>query len=197
MLGNNNSGGGYKGKSNYNRRDNDADGERRPYRRRDDNGESGDGERRPYRRREENGECGDGERRPYRRRDDAEGGDGERRPNRRREDGEGGADGDGEKRREIYVPDAPTNDESEIFGSTIKTGINFGNFEKIPVKVTENVAKGLHSFKESGLREYLLQNVEKAGYQKLTPIQKYAIPTIMNGLDLVACAQTGSGKVRL
>lgn len=37
-------------------------------------------------------------------------------------------------------------------------------------------------------------NIAKAGYTKLTPVQKYGIPIILGGRDLMACAQTGSGK---
>lgn len=32
------------------------------------------------------------------------------------------------------------------------------------------------------------------GYQKPTPIQQQAIPVILNGKDIIACAQTGTGK---
>lgn len=58
----------------------------------------------------------------------------------------------------------------------------------------ENVPDPIMSFESSGLRPYLLENVVKSGYKKPTPIQKYAIPVIMSGRDLMGCAQTGSGK---
>lgn len=100
-----------------------------------------------------------------------------------------------EKPRELYIPPAPTEDENEMFGSGISSGINFDKFDDIQVKVTgENPPKPITSFSESGLRDYLLNNVRKSNYSKPTPIQKYAIPTIMDKRDLMACAQTGSGK---
>ena len=39
-----------------------------------------------------------------------------------------------------------------------------------------------------------MQNVERSGYKKPTPVQKYALPIIIKGRDLMGCAQTGSGK---
>ena len=37
-------------------------------------------------------------------------------------------------------------------------------------------------------------NVRKAKFSRPTPVQKYALPAVMAGRDLMACAQTGSGK---
>ena len=58
----------------------------------------------------------------------------------------------------------------------------------------DNAPKPISSFEKMGLRQILMDNIEKSGYKKPTPIQKSAIPCIMAGRDLMACAQTGSGK---
>jgi len=50
------------------------------------------------------------------------------------------------------------------------------------------------SFAGADLDDVFKTNVVKARYDKPTPIQKWAIPIIMKGHDLMACAQTGSGK---
>lgn len=38
------------------------------------------------------------------------------------------------------------------------------------------------------------EGLEMMGFEKATPIQEKAIPIIQNGKDLIACAQTGTGK---
>ncbi|MCG3724947.1 DEAD/DEAH box helicase [Vibrio cincinnatiensis] len=50
------------------------------------------------------------------------------------------------------------------------------------------------SFTQLGLSEALIQSVSELGYQKPTTIQRKAIPVILQGLDLIAAAQTGTGK---
>ena len=49
-------------------------------------------------------------------------------------------------------------------------------------------------FDELGLRPELLRAVADAGYTTPTPIQVQAIPTILQGLDVMGGAQTGTGK---
>jgi ATP-dependent RNA helicase RhlE len=50
------------------------------------------------------------------------------------------------------------------------------------------------NFKDLGLAEPLLRAVHDAGYEIPTPIQLQAIPAVMKGGDLLAGAQTGTGK---
>tara|TARA_R110000850_G_scaffold277144_4_gene424305 strand:+ start:103696 stop:105099 length:1404 start_codon:yes stop_codon:yes gene_type:complete len=50
------------------------------------------------------------------------------------------------------------------------------------------------SFADLGLAEPLLRAVSDTGYTTPTPIQAQAIPLVMQGGDLLAAAQTGTGK---
>ncbi|WP_367915404.1 DEAD/DEAH box helicase [Leadbetterella sp. DM7] len=49
-------------------------------------------------------------------------------------------------------------------------------------------------FKELNLIEPLSRAVEEAGYSRPTEIQAKAIPIILEGRDIIGCAQTGTGK---
>jgi ATP-dependent RNA helicase RhlE len=49
-------------------------------------------------------------------------------------------------------------------------------------------------FKELGLSAELLRAVDAKGYSEATPIQQQAIPHILEGHDILAGAQTGTGK---
>ena len=50
------------------------------------------------------------------------------------------------------------------------------------------------SFKQLGLQPLLQQTLQQLGYQQPTPIQQRAIPVILQGKDVMAGAQTGTGK---
>ena len=49
-------------------------------------------------------------------------------------------------------------------------------------------------FTDLGLNKSLLKAVKEQGYTTPTPIQQKAIPTIIKGADVLAAAQTGTGK---
>ena len=74
-------------------------------------------------------------------------------------------------------------------------GINFDKYDEIAVEVTGwDPPHNISAFEQCGFSETTLRNVKLCNYTKPTPVQKYAIPIVMAGRDLMACAQTGSGK---
>ena len=98
------------------------------------------------------------------------------------------------KVREIYVPKADE-DASELYNSGVTSGINFTKYDEIPVSVTgSKVVDPIQNFKAAEFKQLIYDNITKSGYRTPTPIQKHAIPIIKQGRDLMACAQTGSGK---
>ncbi len=50
------------------------------------------------------------------------------------------------------------------------------------------------TFQQLNLLPQLLKAVDELGYVQPSPIQAQAIPPVLNGRDLVGCAQTGTGK---
>jgi len=50
------------------------------------------------------------------------------------------------------------------------------------------------TFLDFNFNEHLTEGILSMGYQTPTPIQEMAIPLILEGKDLIACAQTGTGK---
>ena len=50
------------------------------------------------------------------------------------------------------------------------------------------------SFKNLGLQQEIIQAIEEKGYLEATPIQIKALPLIIAGNDILASAQTGTGK---
>lgn len=49
-------------------------------------------------------------------------------------------------------------------------------------------------FQDFALRKEIQDAVVKAGYREPSPIQQQAIPVLLSGRDMIACAQTGTGK---
>lgn len=90
--------------------------------------------------------------------------------------------------------------EKELYGdndepTTQSSGINFDNYDDIPVEVSgDGVPEPITSFTAPPLDPLLVENVTLSRFSKPTPVQKYSVPIVAGGRDLMACAQTGSGK---
>jgi len=86
--------------------------------------------------------------------------------------------------------------ESELF-QTASTGINFDQYDNIPVSVTgpnvEDIVP-IQAYNDLSLNIIMRDNIACAQYSRPTPVQKNAIPIVSASRDLMACAQTGSGK---
>ncbi|XP_068602314.1 ATP-dependent RNA helicase DDX3X-like isoform X2 [Brachionichthys hirsutus] len=84
--------------------------------------------------------------------------------------------------------------ENELFSGG-NTGINFEKYDDIPVEATgANCPPHIDSFHDIDMGEIVMGNITLSRYTRPTPVQKHAIPIIKSKRDLMACAQTGSGK---
>jgi ATP-dependent RNA helicase DDX3X len=84
--------------------------------------------------------------------------------------------------------------ERRLFGEK-KSGINFKIYEDIPVEASgNNCPEKINTFEDAKFEALVMENVGLCGYETPTPIQKWSIPIAQAGRDLMACAQTGSGK---
>ncbi|PKA53586.1 DEAD-box ATP-dependent RNA helicase 37 [Apostasia shenzhenica] len=93
-------------------------------------------------------------------------------------------------------PFANDDDAAEVdFDGQENSGINFDAYEDIPVETSgDNVPAPVNTFAQIDLGEALNENIRRCKYVKPTPVQRHAIPISLAGRDLMACAQTGSGK---
>ncbi|CAO3691015.1 unnamed protein product [Rhizopus stolonifer] len=93
---------------------------------------------------------------------------------------------------------APRNEnlENELFDNSEQQGaIDFSKYAKIPVKIERGAAPPpIRNFNEANVHPVMKENVKLARYTDPTPVQTYSIPIVTGGKDLMACAQTGSGK---
>lgn len=136
-----------------------------------------------------------------------EGGGGERRGANYNGYGGGGGGGGGGGRRDSMArvnergfhgdmkPDKRL--EQRLFDREGKqtTGINFDNYDAIPIEVSgHDIPDPIETYAMETIGEDLFRNTQLCGYDRPTPVQKYSIPIGILGRDLMACAQTGSGK---
>lgn len=111
-------------------------------------------------------------------------------------DGWGSRSGGWDRRDREINPFANEDETTEAaFDGPENTGINFDAYEDIPVETSgENVPPPVSTFSEIDLGDAVNENIRRCKYVKPTPVQRHAIPILLAGRDLMACAQTGSGK---
>jgi ATP-dependent RNA helicase DDX5/DBP2 len=84
--------------------------------------------------------------------------------------------------KEIKVVPVPSHASSHI------------DFRAIYQTQGRGVPRPVTSFDEAGFPEYLMTSIRAQGFSTPTPIQCQAWPMALSGRDVVAIAQTGSGK---
>jgi len=87
--------------------------------------------------------------------------------------------------------------ENQLFGGSnhLSAGINFDKYFDIPVQISGEDPPGeMDKFDEKILPQPLMANLQRCNFQRPTPVQRFSIPFGVAGRDMMACAQTGSGK---
>jgi hypothetical protein len=100
--------------------------------------------------------------------------------------------------RDVYGADGlcPANPriEEELFAEE-NSGINFEKYEDIPILIEDREKhEQIEKFSDIDLGPVINHNLKLAHFETPTPIQKASIPIVLKTRDLMACAQTGSGK---
>ncbi|OJJ99974.1 hypothetical protein ASPACDRAFT_52496 [Aspergillus aculeatus ATCC 16872] len=87
--------------------------------------------------------------------------------------------------------------EEQLFRNEFinRAGLKIGNLQKIEVVAESRERPNpVRDFDDAGLHPIMRKNIELCRYAHPTPIQAYSIPAVLTGHDLIAIAQTGSGK---
>jgi len=72
---------------------------------------------------------------------------------------------------------------------------DFQVYENSQVKIHSSIKiEAIKGFPRSGVKNILLENIANLGFRAPTAVQKYSIPYVLQGHDLIVTSQTGSGK---
>eukprot|EP00429_Kryptoperidinium_foliaceum_P133981 CAMPEP_0176271962 /NCGR_PEP_ID=MMETSP0121_2-20121125/45470_1 /TAXON_ID=160619 /ORGANISM="Kryptoperidinium foliaceum, Strain CCMP 1326" /LENGTH=575 /DNA_ID=CAMNT_0017612123 /DNA_START=85 /DNA_END=1813 /DNA_ORIENTATION=+ len=66
--------------------------------------------------------------------------------------------------------------------------------KNITVVEGDNIPKPVRTFEEASFPEYVLEEIQRAGFREPSPIQVQGWPIALSGRDMVGIAETGSGK---
>ena len=75
-----------------------------------------------------------------------------------------------------------------------KKEVKIPNYWRILYTFTEHIQIKKMKFNELHLEKAVLQGLDSMNFQDTTPVQELTIPVILQGKDIIACAQTGTGK---
>ncbi|CAF5183119.1 unnamed protein product, partial [Rotaria magnacalcarata] len=96
---------------------------------------------------------------------------------------------------ERFIPPPAPTTEDGIFGEAVTRGENFGKYHVAHVQCTPpGKLKSIELYEEANFDRQILSNIRRAHFEEPTAIQRYTIPCIRQQDDIMACAQTGSGK---
>ncbi|CAF3633797.1 unnamed protein product [Rotaria socialis] len=96
---------------------------------------------------------------------------------------------------ERFIPPPAPTTENGIFGEAVTRGENFGKYHTAHVQCTPpGKVQPIELYEEANLGTQILSNIRRAQFEEPTAIQRYTIPCIRQQDDIMACAQTGSGK---
>jgi len=90
-------------------------------------------------------------------------------------------------------------EEDALFARQGSAGIDFDKYQDIKVECSGKGSQDnppLEDFEHmfAVVPPFLASNIAKCGYRVPTPVQRFAVPHGIAGRDIMACAQTGSGK---
>lgn len=86
-------------------------------------------------------------------------------------------------------------DELEVVEEDVLSDVDANAYDETPVVSSGfDVPPPVSAFSDFAFNKSLHENIKRCKFTKPTPIQCYSIPVAMSGRDLMACAQTGSGK---
>jgi len=94
-----------------------------------------------------------------------------------------------------YEPEYDAIEDENLYAAGQGQGIEFDKYFDIPTQITGvDPPEKAKKFSECDLEESLMENIKRCKWNKPTPIQSCSVPIVNGKRDLMACAQTGSGK---
>lgn len=104
--------------------------------------------------------------------------------------------------RNGYVDKETEKEELELFEEQKKKESlpteGLETYDDLKVEITNKsdsvVPEPEEKFENLKLSPYLSENIKRCGYERLTIIQRHAIPIMLKEINVMASSQTGSGK---